>query len=280
MVQEKGSVENKVGIELLQWMTNLLIIFLKYFNNDLTFVTLMSYNKGMTLVSFFCQLNDTVVIIKGEEEINIMPTETFFNLDPNKQQVIFNAACDEFANNLFDQTSVAAIIERAGIPRGSFYQYFENLEDLYQYVMESIAQIRREYIRKKLPEMEGLDTFSLLRELYSVAISFTVNNPKLAAIGSNFFKEGRAFREKIYKELEEQAVEFMQRIIFRGCERGEIDKNVDPEVLSELLYLLNINMVDMFLKDYTRERDLVNLDGYLELVEKMLYIVEHGSKSK
>ena len=60
-----------------------------------------------------------------------MPKETFFNLPEVKRGAILDAALEEFAAYPYDQASVNRIVARAGIPKGSFYQYFENKKDLY-----------------------------------------------------------------------------------------------------------------------------------------------------
>jgi len=65
-----------------------------------------------------------------------MPKETFFNLSDEKKQKILQSAVDEFTENEMYKSRVSNIIKNAGIPRGSFYQYFEDLEDLYFYVIE------------------------------------------------------------------------------------------------------------------------------------------------
>ena len=67
-----------------------------------------------------------------------MPRETFFNLDEEKQQTIFDAAVKEFTEHQLHKARVSHIIKEAGIPRGSFYQYFEDLDDLYYYVIDKV----------------------------------------------------------------------------------------------------------------------------------------------
>lgn len=64
-----------------------------------------------------------------------MPKETFYNLEPEKRQKILDAAKKEFAANPLRKSRVSNIIIDAKIPRGSFYQYFEDLDDLYYYVV-------------------------------------------------------------------------------------------------------------------------------------------------
>lgn len=64
-----------------------------------------------------------------------MPTQTFFNLQSEKQNKIINASKNEFSKYNFYEASINRIIKDAGISRGSFYQYFENKEDVFIYLL-------------------------------------------------------------------------------------------------------------------------------------------------
>lgn len=66
-----------------------------------------------------------------------MPKETFFNLDEKKKNSIINAATKEFTENELHKARVSNIIKEAKIPRGSFYQYFEDIDDLFYFVIDS-----------------------------------------------------------------------------------------------------------------------------------------------
>lgn len=63
-----------------------------------------------------------------------MPTNTFFDLNEEKRERILNAARRVFTRSEYEKASIQDIVSEAGIPRGSFYQYFENKEDLFLYL--------------------------------------------------------------------------------------------------------------------------------------------------
>ena len=65
-----------------------------------------------------------------------MPTNTFFNLPEEKKNKILKAANKEFARVPLEKASIKNIVEDAEIARGSFYQYFEDKEDLFDYMMD------------------------------------------------------------------------------------------------------------------------------------------------
>lgn len=60
-----------------------------------------------------------------------MPKNTFYNLPLEKREKIYEALREEFNSNPFNKASVKDIVENLNISRGSFYQYFEDLEESY-----------------------------------------------------------------------------------------------------------------------------------------------------
>ena len=65
-----------------------------------------------------------------------MPKEVFLKLPAEKQQKILSVLETEFKTKPFQKVNVKEIVENLGIARGSFYQYFENLEDTYFTILE------------------------------------------------------------------------------------------------------------------------------------------------
>lgn len=77
-----------------------------------------------------------------------MCTETFLRLPEEKRRRFLDAAWEEFTSARFVDVSVNRLVRRAGIPRGSFYQYFAGKDDLFAYLLEEVRnQIKEEYRR-------------------------------------------------------------------------------------------------------------------------------------
>ena len=66
-----------------------------------------------------------------------MSTETFLRLPEEKRNRILDAAWEEFTRGRYTDVSINKIILKARIPRGSFYQYFRDKEDLFGYLLGS-----------------------------------------------------------------------------------------------------------------------------------------------
>jgi AcrR family transcriptional regulator len=88
-----------------------------------------------------------------------MPTQTFTNLPAEKRIRIIQAAKEEFSQYSFYDTSINRIIKEAQIPRGSFYRYFENKEDLFLYLLNEYKSDLINQINSKINDR--VDLFSL-----------------------------------------------------------------------------------------------------------------------
>lgn len=87
-----------------------------------------------------------------------MCTETFLRLPEEKRRRFLDAAWEEFTAARFTDVSINQIVRRAGIPRGSFYQYFAGKDDLFAYLLEEVrAHVQEEY--RRVLKANGGDIF-------------------------------------------------------------------------------------------------------------------------
>ncbi|MBQ9330343.1 MAG: TetR/AcrR family transcriptional regulator [Oscillibacter sp.] len=84
-----------------------------------------------------------------------MCTETFLRLPEEKRNRFLDAAWEEFTVVPYAKASINQIVRRAGIPRGSFYQYFEDKSDLFNYLMENVRDQVVDLFHDILCEAEG-----------------------------------------------------------------------------------------------------------------------------
>jgi len=94
-----------------------------------------------------------------------MPTETFFRLPEEKRQKVLAAIYGEFSSYSFDQVSINRIVQHADIPRGSFYQYFKDKNDLFFYLLSTFSEQVLERTGQLLAACGG-DVFSVIPELF------------------------------------------------------------------------------------------------------------------
>ncbi|WP_202710740.1 TetR/AcrR family transcriptional regulator [Sporosalibacterium faouarense] len=209
-----------------------------------------------------------------------MPTETFFNLPEEKRERILNAAIDEFSQQSIKNSSVSKIIKNAGIPRGSFYQYFSDIKDFYKYILNIIGDKKLKYLYYVMGNLDNLGTLEIIGELYISGIKFAKDNPKLAAIGNKFLKESDEVKKEFLGELEGKSNDFFYQILKKGQEKGDISEDVDIETAAFMFFNMNIAMVDDFIKGLSIGGELVGIDAFLDKADKILYIIGNGIKKR
>ena len=93
-----------------------------------------------------------------------MPSERFYKLDPQKQERILDAAAEEFTREGYQAASINQIIKDADISRGSFYTYFLDKHDLFDFIFEQIKDNAVARIVQSLQAHDGR-MFETCREL-------------------------------------------------------------------------------------------------------------------
>ncbi|TGB02414.1 TetR/AcrR family transcriptional regulator [Halobacillus salinus] len=84
-----------------------------------------------------------------------MPKQTFFNLPEDKQKKLMEAARVEFSRAPLHEASISNIIKKCGVSRGSFYQYFEDKDDAFYYLLKQYTNERQERLMLLLDEHNG-----------------------------------------------------------------------------------------------------------------------------
>lgn len=105
---------------------------------------------------------------------DIVPTERFYNLPEEKRRRITEAIYSELCRVPFDEISINKIIKTADIPRGSFYQYFDDKSELVSYIMEEFQNILFNTVKNTLIEAKG-DVFDTFEQVLVQIIEFGKN---------------------------------------------------------------------------------------------------------
>ena len=74
-----------------------------------------------------------------------------------------NAAVEEFAEYGLENASTNRIVKNSGIAKGSFYQYFEDKQDVFMHLLDVIEQKEMEFFKDRHPPSNNMDTFQYFR---------------------------------------------------------------------------------------------------------------------
>lgn len=95
-----------------------------------------------------------------------MPSSTFLNLPKEKRVRILRAAKKEFSRVPVDKAVIANIVKDAKIPRGSFYQYFNDVNDLFYYLIDYMYGLDKNQYEHYLDECHG-DVYEAMKLKFS-----------------------------------------------------------------------------------------------------------------
>lgn len=187
-----------------------------------------------------------------------MPKDTFNNLSDDKKRKIFEAAVQEFSNRRFSEASINQIVKAAGISRGSFYQYFNDKEDIYLYMLEEILKEKRALIIQTEAFNPDADVFETY--LHYIRVWGRIK-PEYNKIGVLMELDDSEFIAKLRGIMAEGLTE-MKEMIDRDKQRGLFKPEIDSELVVDMLYTLTLKYYragldeDMFLK---RVNDIIKI---------------------
>lgn len=191
-----------------------------------------------------------------------MPKKTFINLNIEKKQKIEQAIEKEFSQTSFEKASISNIVEYAQIPRGSFYQYFEDKEDAIKYILQKYMKREKEIMKEFLLKNRG-DIFETSIDIYEYLTNKSKEEDKL-----NLYKN-------VLDELKKNNIN-----IFQEEKEYKIDNNINIEMLDiknqdDIKYIMRIIStitrtisIEVISKKMTKEKGKDILKNELEILKR------------
>lgn len=186
-----------------------------------------------------------------------MPKETFFNLPEEKRQKIIHAAIEQFAELHYSKVTINGIVQAAGIPKGSFYQYFENKDDLYIYLFTELGDT-------KLDMFEGLrgqvPTLSF-REYMLVYIGelkkLESSNSQMTLLKQEFLNQcPQHIKKQILKSEMPKSMKRFRRVIEAYIQKGEFRQDLDSRIAA---YVTVMSISNLEHYDYSEMENVLSV---------------------
>jgi len=202
-----------------------------------------------------------------------MPKQTFFNLPEEKKQNLIAAAEIEFSKVPLMKASVANIIKIAGIPRGSFYQYFENIEDLYMYLLEQETDKKKEEFISLLKKHHG-DIIETVTEMYENFLVEMPDEEEHAFLKNgilNFTNRDGYSLTDLFDTANES--EYAKEIIYL-IDKKSLNINENNELIHIMQIIMAVvfrNFIEKFLKELSDEEAMDNFRAEMNLLKQGLY---------
>ena len=200
-----------------------------------------------------------------------MPTQTFNNLPEEKKNSIIEASIKEFKRTLLTDASINKIIKDANISRGSFYTYFKDINDLYEYSLNSYKDKIIKIIKQSIKETNG-DLFKTTKKSYNKILNLYTKDKQLFKNIFLNFNYNISIRNKMYEENLDNKYKIVELI-------SKINKdNLNIKTEEEMFYIIDIiigfvmhGLIDLFMEKEKEEIIKEKLDKQLELLKRGIY---------
>lgn len=181
-------------------------------------------------------LDENVVIDLVQRKVI---SDTFRRLTPDKKNQVYRAATALFGKYGYDGLAVDRICREAGISKGSFFQYFESKSHL----LEFTILIFDDYLAKWVAELRQSETAALARDRLRYLYDSLVINAKLHTSEQKFFlfvTHGLDHAGVVLEgiDLERHFRRYVDEIVARGVETGEIRGDFEVDLTSYLVSML------------------------------------------
>jgi AcrR family transcriptional regulator len=183
-----------------------------------------------------------------------MPTRTFFALPEERRSRLVREAITEFSERSYAEASLSQIAQRSRIPKGSFYQYFEDKLDLYRWLITDEApRHKRAFIGEASSTGDFWEDFETAIER---GMAFLVEHPRLArltaaAADPSAIAEVRGLHQAIC----EAGIDDLRARLQQGIESGAIQNTgVSLDVAARLVAaVVGPGLTDVVLRELGAE---------------------------
>ena len=204
--------------------------------------------------------------------------ERFFELSPEKQTTMLNAAMAVFAHSTYKKAATTEIAEKAGISKGLLFHYFENKKSLYLFLYNYAVRFLVDEM-SSMYDWDESDFFRRLKKAQACKTAICIQHPNLFAFLTKAYLDGS---EEIKEELNQSfhtvlinsSASFLKLV---DC--SKFKDGVDPSMVLNLILWAS----DGYMRSKPEEQlgDAAALNEefmhYLDMLEKTLYKEEHLS---
>ncbi|MBQ4465225.1 MAG: TetR/AcrR family transcriptional regulator [Oscillospiraceae bacterium] len=114
-----------------------------------------------------------------------MPSDAFFRLPDVKREHLIQVLQEEIERAGYEGFSIPNVLRRSGISRGSFYQYFQNKDEIFLYLTSCYYRDILQYTVRVLEENGG-DFFDAMEQSYRYAVRMLL------------YKESSTYRRNLF----------------------------------------------------------------------------------
>jgi len=184
-----------------------------------------------------------------------MPKETFFNLPENKRNRIIDAAIDQFSKLHYRNVTIDNIVNNAGIPKGSFYQYFNNKDDLYIFLFTELGDTKINLFEQLKTEIEKISFREYIIKYIAGLKKLEATSSRIVQLKQEFLNEcPQEIKKRILKEEMPKSIKLFEEVIDEYIKKGEFRNDLNSKSAS---YVTVMSLSNLEYYPFCKEEDVI-----------------------
>lgn len=169
-----------------------------------------------------------------------MPTVTWARVDPARRAAVIAAAEAEFGAHGYSRGSLNVIARRAGVAKGSLFQYFADKRDLYAFIADVASQRVRSYMEGRIRELDpSRPFFEFLPALLDDWVAYFADHPRERALhAAASFEVDADARVSVRTVVHRHYLDVLRPLVRDAQARGDLMADADTEALLSLLLMI------------------------------------------
>ncbi|MCX8074561.1 MAG: TetR/AcrR family transcriptional regulator [Clostridia bacterium] len=200
-----------------------------------------------------------------------MVKQTFYNLSEENRTELIKIAKKEFATRPIHEATVANIVQQYGIARSSFYNYFDNIEDLFYYILQEFKDKMKNKINESMDKNKG-DIFKTFIDTFEYIIDSDNNEIDRGIMRNLFLNSNSNAQNFVMPKPDKNEIEQGIKLIGEKLDRSNLKINSDMELMLLIEMLtdnLFQNVVHFFMMDIPKKI-------IIEKFKKKIDIIKYG----
>jgi AcrR family transcriptional regulator len=194
-----------------------------------------------------------------------MPKATFSTLPEKKRERILRVATDLFVERGFDRTDMGEISKRAGVAKGSLYNYFHSKDELFLYLCRNGIERFRQAVWGNIPP--DWNIYQQVEHIFRRQVPLILDHPQNFQIYLNLSSSGmKRFANRYSREGEEFAAKRLKALLKEGIAQGVVRDDLDVPLTAFLINSLSIMFLASLISGHfqIRFKEYMGIKGDLD----------------
>ena len=215
---------------------------------------------------------DTICMRPTVIRRNCMPKNTYYHLTVEKQARIIKGAMKAFSAVPYRLVTIDQIVKLAEIPKGSFYQYFENKDDLFAYIFGELGDEKKEALESVSAQISNHCFEEFVPIVLSQAKSFENQDTVMIGLKNRFLREcPQEVKMEIMQGVIPKSYRLFESIVRAYCDKGEFRSDLS---VKNAAYLITSAITQLEYYEFVENED------YEEIVKQLLHMVTIGFREE